>query len=688
MTRFPLRLGLLALLALPAAAAAVAAAPTVVLLESFTNTACGPCAANNPIVHDYVEDAGTQVVLNLQYHVYWPSATDPFYGTVQAQPDNLGRITYYGVNAVPDLVTAGANLPEPGSYAGLAQAVGIAAAAPAPLALTVATQTVGSEMKVDVQVSALADAPGALTLRIALVEPYVYLDPPGADNGERNFYCTMRDMLPTHAGQAFTIANGQTLDFSQTGILGSAWQNVYAVAWVQRDSDRQVLQAGSSLPVPSYAFLYAAAEHAALVEMGLRTFDGLLQNRGTQSDTYDVHVAWDVPGGWGGGVCEGGTCHPIGDDDFAITVRAGEEVPITVDIEPVSAVGQGTATVTMTSRGDPARSWSQTFRVITYGTPILLVDDDGGAAYQTYYEAALDAAGFPYGTWSPDFDGAVDAAFLSHFPIVVWNAGWAFPSLTNADRAALTARLEAGGRLFISGQDIGWDLCDPTGTSYSPAAMTWYRTYLGAQYISDDTDILSLTGVAGDPIGDGLFFNIYGGTGANNQSYPSEIQPYDGGAGCLLYSAGREAAVHLARGAYRTVYFAFGFEGIATATDRALVMSRVLDWLGIDVVGVPDGAGPVASLAGAVAAAPNPFNPRTVIDFEIAGPGLAPVDVDLFDPRGRLVRSLWKGPLPAGRQRLAWDGRDGEGRPAAGGVYLARVQVAGQSRTLKLTLAK
>ncbi|MDY0109026.1 MAG: S8 family serine peptidase [Candidatus Krumholzibacteria bacterium] len=71
-------------------------------------------------------------------------------------------------------------------------------------------------------------------------------------------------------------------------------------------------------------------------------------------------------------------------------------------------------------------------------------------------------------------------------------------------------------------------------------------------------------------------------------------------------------------------------------------------------------------------AAPNPFNPRTEIAFELAHEQA--VQVAIFDPRGRRVSILAERRLPAGRHRLAWDGRDAAGRDLAAGVYLVRLQ--------------
>ena len=47
---------------------------------------------------------------------------------------------------------------------------------------------------------------------------------------------------------------------------------------------------------------------------------------------------------------------------------------------------------------------------------------------------------------------------LNKYKIVVWGCEWTFPSLDSTDRVALRQFLDNGGSLFLSGQDIAWDL--------------------------------------------------------------------------------------------------------------------------------------------------------------------------------------------------------------------------------------
>jgi len=85
-------------------------------------------------------------------------------------------------------------------------------------------------------------------------------------------------------------------------------------------------------------------------------------------------------------------------------------------------------------------------------------------------------------------------------------------------------------------------------------------------------------------------------------------------------------------------------------------------------------------------AVPNPFNPSTEIHFVL--PEAADVRVEIYDLRGARVAVPRTGRMPAGRQAVAWDGRDGDGRLVPSGVYFARVAAGGEARTVKLLLSK
>jgi hypothetical protein len=80
---------------------------------------------------------------------------------------------------------------------------------------------------------------------------------------------------------------------------------------------------------------------------------------------------------------------------------------------------------------------------------------------------------------------------------------------------------------------------------------------------------------------------------------------------------------------------------------------------------------------------PNPFAETASLSFDTPAPGR--VALEIFDVAGRRVATVLRAELPAGQHTARWDGSDGEGRPCAAGVYLARLaHSGGESATAKL----
>ena len=187
----------------------------------------------------------------------------------------------------------------------------------------------------------------------------------------------------------------------------------------------------------------------------------------------------------------------------------------------------------------------------------------------------------------------------------------------------MQAYLDAGGKLFITGQNIA--------ESLSWSDRGFLSNYLHATFRQADTGLYALSGAAGDPIGDGLALNISGGDGANDQYSKDEVDPIAPAEVVFTYRAGvsamlaepirpaEEAPSQIRRltaespkpsadcdplrrsradcraaascrrqrrranvgsgtaglrvdtGKYKVVYFAFGFEAINSAADRQAV---------------------------------------------------------------------------------------------------------------------
>ncbi len=83
---------------------------------------------------------------------------------------------------------------------------------------------------------------------------------------------------------------------------------------------------------------------------------------------------------------------------------------------------------------------------------------------------------------------------------------------------------------------------------------------------------------------------------------------------------------------------------------------------------------------------PNPFNPRTLIGYSLAGPQRVRLTVHALD--GRRVATLVDLVQDAGRHEAVWNGRDDTGRPAGAGVYLYRLTTGTETATRKMILIK
>ena len=106
---------------------------------------------------------------------------------------------------------------------------------------------------------------------------------------------------------------------------------------------------------------------------------------------------------------------------------------------------------------------------------------------------------------------------------------------------------------------------------------------------------------------------------------------------------------------------------------------HVVKWTGS--VGAP-GEGTFSSHVLLRQNAPNPFSRETEIVFQT--PRRERALVRVFDPAGRLVRTLLEGTVNAGRQTLTWNGRNETGGSVASGTYFYEITVAGERQTRKM----
>ncbi|MCK4272174.1 T9SS type A sorting domain-containing protein, partial [bacterium] len=135
--------------------------------------------------------------------------------------------------------------------------------------------------------------------------------------------------------------------------------------------------------------------------------------------------------------------------------------------------------------------------------------------------------------------------------------------------------------------------------------------------------------------------------------------------------------------------FAFGFEAIDNAADRALLMERIMDYFE-DSTSV-ESQGEIASHPQNFFLSPNypnPFNATTVLSLTIPGDEPMPASLKIYNVLGQEVRTLVDGIVSPGRHIILWDGTDDTGWDLASGVYFSRLDAGGFTQTRKLVLSR
>ncbi len=201
---------------------------------------------------------------------------------------------------------------------------------------------------------------------------------------------------------------------------------------------------------------------------------------------------------------------------------------------------------------------------------VLLIDDDGHREFSDVIAEALEAAEIAYITVPSEY---VEAGGLPPdvSNVLFWTAGITEqPSLTTAEIDFLTAYLENGGRLFLTGRGI---LNDIVGTSFA-------RDFLGIGAVAVDQGTTSLIeGVPGDLVSAGLTFS---GTFPAVDYY----NPAGEAVGILTGDADSPLrfVAHRYAGDYRLVFAAFDVhrlpvQGTGTSDGLVTLVERIYAYL-------------------------------------------------------------------------------------------------------------
>ncbi len=266
----------------------------------------------------------------------------------------------------------------------------------------------------------------------------------------------------------------------------------------------------------------------------------------------------------------------------------------------------------------------------------ITVDDNGNSYVTGYYYSGIAT----FGTTTLTSSGYEDI-FVAKLDS---NGNWLWAK-------------QAGG----TGHDYGLSITvDANGNSYVTGYFDGSATFGTTTLISSGEDDIFVAKI--DPNGNWLWAKKAGGTS------------WDYGCGIAVDANGNS---------YITGYFddsvTFGTTTLISSGDYDIFVAKLGEVNSIDL---PD----IISFNGIRSIYPNPFNPLTIINYEISMP--ADVIIEVYNNRGQLVRNFILGYKEQGSYKLTWEGEDNNGCLCSTGIYYIRMQAGKKIYIKKAVLLK
>ncbi|WP_158281466.1 golvesin C-terminal-like domain-containing protein [Sediminitomix flava] len=171
--------------------------------------------------------------------------------------------------------------------------------------------------------------------------------------------------------------------------------------------------------------------------------------------------------------------------------------------------------------------------------------------------------------------------YLQDYDMVIWFLGdesTIAETFSDAEQALVKTYLENGGKLLVTGSEIGWDL----SAKGSSTDQNFYNNYLKANYVDDGS--ISYTPATG------ITSTLFEGTVLNfgqvyQEDYPDAISPQSGAEAIFNYaSAGKQGGVAY-KGTFGSsqeeggvVYLSFPLETVSDQSSKVSFAGQLLDY--------------------------------------------------------------------------------------------------------------
>ena len=371
------------------------------------------------------------------------------------------------------------------------------------------------------------------------------------------------------------------------------------------------------------------------------------------------------------------------------TTLTGKDVEINIPSEPtfyrVSAIKN-------VSTGVMESNWSNPLGIsnVTGAKNYLIVDgfnrNIGSASFQGPNDPFSIAYGFGLKTKKVSFDNikniALDWTFtdFNNYEGVFWFVGdesSGDESFNSAEQDIIKLYLENGGKLFVCGSEIGYDL-ESLGTT---TEKDFYANYFKADYIEDNSGSTIVIPVTGT-IFDSLRMKI-GQTYV--EDFPDVINPINGSIAAMRYENNKGAGI-LYEGKFgssekigKVVYLSFPLETTADDTCFNKIIRNTVTFFENTESGIEDEQNPSSFIL--YNSYPNPFNASTTLTLQIAN--TSDVKISIYNILGEEIQILFDGKLNYGKYSYKF-----ENNSLSSGIYIASFKINNKFYTHKLCLIK
>jgi hypothetical protein len=666
-----------------------------VVLEEYTGIHCGYCPDGHARAQA-ISDAnpGRVVLVNIHQGSFAvPSGTEPEFRTIFG--DSLADQA--GVDGYPAGTINRHIFPELNATTSLGRGAWFVASqqifpqqSPVNIGFTSTFDSVSRDLTVYVELYYTAGSPAPTNyLNVALLENHVYGYQSDYANGTQYNYDhkhILRWFLTGQWGDTVnSTSQGSLVTKTYVYNVPAVWNisNCDVAVYVAQSHNEiysgvQAVADGGTHNGETAMYIGTIVEPIVYISQGTISqpsdFSTTVSSSLAGSEDFEFTLTNDAPGDWTSSfTVDGNQFTTTG----IVTLANYSPVNVSVSITPGNTPSFATYTLTMTSVSNPsAPPKIQKFYVIS-GITDLIVNGTGGWGDGNDYnfdQTFLDAVSY-IGT---NIFGLTDAKImtkaaelnaLSQVQNIYLNIGWRFPSLADDQATSIMAFMDNGGNVFISGQDIGWDIKSGDGYGTTVTA-NFYDNYLHAVWIADGAATNNqLTAITSDGI-----FGAVPSSGISDifdgNMYPEEISPGTGASGIFNYNgnASKVSAIRFQNSSYKVVYIGVDMAMIDDDAVSNEIIKLSYQWFHglIDI--------PVADVNN-LTIFPNPSCGIFYINGKIE-PG---TNIDVFDASGRKIVTV----TSVDKSNPVVDMSS-----FSNGLYFVTISDNNHIRTFKLTLMK